>query len=596
MSEESKSQRSELRGVGISSGLGFAKARVIKDSNLQLPQHSVDDPEKEIERLRKAVKTVDADIAKMIRRASPKASKEVKAFLDLFRLLVNDETLFTEVSSLISQRSINAEWALSLHLEDVQKMFAGFSDSYLAERGDDIAHVVSRLQDALAGRSSRVQESFKDVKDEVILVTPELSLADVIWLTEFEGLGLAGIITEKGGPTSHTAVLAQTLFIPAVVGVSGAVSSIAEDDLVFIDSHTGEIVVNPQASEVEEIKAALKEEEKKYSERFKKGRRLARTKDGFKVSLKANVAMVSGLDEIVHLGAQGVGLFRSEYLFMGREELPTEEEQFESYRELADAMEGKPVTIRTIDVGGDKLLTPEARKRSRLSVAEKEENPALGLRAVRFALANPDLFLTQIRAILRAAKDANFRILIPLVSSLHEIQEARRYMELASMQLEAEGRSFNREVPLGIMIELPSTVVCADTFLEEADFASVGTNDLIQYTLGVDRGNPSVAPLYDELNPAVLRLIAHSVRTAAKFGKPVSICGEAGGRVELAPFFVGLGVEELSMAPMQIPLVKERICALERKSCARLAHRMLKAKDAAEARALLERFNAKNAA
>ena len=270
---------------------------------------------------------------------------------------------------------------------------------------------------------------------------------------------------------------------------------------------------------------------------------MAETKDKFRVTLKANVAMVSGLDEILHLGAQGVGLFRSEYLFMGRDNLPEEREQMESYRELIDTMAGRPVTIRTIDVGGDKLLSAEARKRNYFSSAEKEDNPALGLRAIRFTLANPNLFITQIRAILRAASGADVRIMLPMISSLQEIREAKRYIELAKTQLREEKLEFNEFVPVGIMIELPAAVICAEELLAEADFASLGTNDLIQYTLGVDRGNPSVAPLYDECHPAVLRLIRAAVKAAQKQNKPISICGEMGGRREMVPFFLGLGIK-----------------------------------------------------
>ena len=266
---------------------------------------------------------------------------------------------------------------------------------------------------------------------------------------------------------------------------------------------------------------------------------------------------------------------------------------FESYRELIDTMAGRPVTIRTIDVGGDKLLSAEARKRNYFSSAEKEDNPALGLRAIRFTLANPNLFITQIRAILRAASGADVRIMLPMISSLQEIREAKRYIELAKTQLREEKLEFNEFVPVGIMIELPAAVICAEELLAEADFASLGTNDLIQYTLGVDRGNPSVAPLYDECHPAVLRLIRAAVKAAQKQNKPISICGEMGGRREMVPFFLGLGINELSMVPMQIPIVKEMIRSLKRSSCQRLTLKLVKSRDSGEVRKLLEQFTEK---
>ncbi len=488
MSEKLVSQRQELRGVGVSSGIGFGHARVMQTSSLQVPRYSVtaEDVDKEIGRLKKAVGSVSRELDQMIRRSPKKAPKEVKTFLEVFKLLVNDSTMFEDVSDLIESQLINVEWALQKHLEDTLKLFDNLSNS-------------------------------------------------------------------------------------------------------------GQIICNPTAAEIKEIERNVKAQEKKYSQLYRARRRAAETKDKFRVTLKANVAMVSGLDEILHLGAQGVGLFRSEYLFMGRDNLPDEREQMESYRELIDTMAGRPVTIRTIDVGGDKLLNAEARKRNYFSGAEKEDNPALGLRAIRFTLANPNLFITQIRAILRAAYGADVRIMLPMISSLQEIREAKRYVELAKTQLREEKLDFNDTVPVGIMIELPAAVICAEELLAEADFASLGTNDLIQYTLGVDRGNPSVAPLYDECHPAVLRLIRAATKAAQKQDKPISICGEMGGRREMVPFFLGLGINELSMVPMQIPIVKEMIRSLKRSSCQRLTLKLVKSRDSEEVRKLLEQFTEKGA-
>lgn len=595
MSEKLVSQWQELRGVGVSSGIGFGHARVMQTSSLQVPRYSVtaEDVDKEIGRLRKSVSSVSRELDQMIRRSPKKAPKEVKTFLEVFKLLVNDSTMFDDVSDRIQTQQINVEWALQKHLEDMLKLFDSLTDAYLAERSDDIVHVIRRLQEELTGERRKIQEKVRNAQSEVILVTNDLSIADVIWLTEYEELDLVGIVTEKGGPTSHTALLSQTLFIPAVVGVAGALSVIKNNDRIFVDSNSGQIICNPTASEIKEIERNVKAQEKKYSQLYRARRRVAETKDKFRVTLKANVAMVSGLDEILHLGAQGVGLFRSEYLFMGRDNLPEEREQMESYRELIDTMAGRPVTIRTIDVGGDKLLSAEARKRNYFSSAEKEDNPALGLRAIRFTLANPNLFITQIRAILRAASGADVRIMLPMISSLQEIREAKRYIELAKTQLREEKLEFNEFVPVGIMIELPAAVICAEELLAEADFASLGTNDLIQYTLGVDRGNPSVAPLYDECHPAVLRLIRAAVKAAQKQNKPISICGEMGRRREMVPFFLGLGINELSMVPMQIPIVKEMIRSLKRSSCQRLTLKLVKSRDSGEVRKLLEQFTEK---
>ncbi len=598
MVERVQHERKELHGVGVSSALGFGRARVMAVAPLQLPQYSIteDQVPAELERFVRAVEAVSKEIGTMLRRTPKRAPKEMKSFLEMFRMLVTDQTLAEEVEKVVRERLINVEWALAIHLEEVKKAFDHMADSYLSERGDDIEHAVNRLQEELLGRGRRLTEEIRASLDEVILVTNDLSLADVIWLTEYEELDLVGIITEKGGPTSHTAVLSQTLFIPAVVGVAGARSQIKNGDLLFIDSNQGTIVCNPDAEEIVKITEQVQAQEELYSELYQTKWRVPITKDKFRVNLMANVAMVAGIDDILDQGAQGVGLFRSEYLFMGRDKLPDEEEQYESYKNLIEEMDGRSVTIRTLDVGGDKLLNREAKSTSMevSTYTEAEANPALGLRAIRFSLANPNLFMTQVRAILRAAYRQRVKILLPLISSVEEIREAKRYIESAKRQLEADGVPFNPEVPVGIMVEVPSVAIRPADFLEEVDFASIGTNDLIQYTLAIDRGNSTVAPLYDELNPSVLFLIANVVKVAHKLGKKVSVCGEMGGKKALTPFFVGIGLEELSMAPMQIPVVKKEIRSLSKADCETLARSVLRQKNSGAVRAVLDKFKLKN--
>ncbi|MBS4845331.1 MAG: phosphoenolpyruvate--protein phosphotransferase [Burkholderiales bacterium] len=599
MTESSATGRKELSGIGVSSGLGFGRARVMAMAPLQLPQYSIapDQIESEKERLVKAIASVNKEINRMLSRTPKRAPKELKSFLEMFKMLINDQTMKEEVDHIIAERLINVEWALAQHLEEVKAVFENMTDSYLAERGDDIEHAVNRLQEELLGKGRRLQAEVRTALEEVILVTNDLSLADVIWLTEYEDLDLVGIITEKGGPTSHTAVLSQTLFIPAVVGVAGARSQIQDGDQLFVNSNTGEIICNPSPEEILEITAQVQEQEELYSEFYRARRRVAETKDQkHKVKLLANIAMVAGLDEVLHQGAQGVGLFRSEYLFMGRNRLPDEEEQYGSYKELIESMGGRPVTIRTLDVGGDKLLTHEAKAANlpQTALNEEEENPALGLRAIRFTLANPSLFLTQIRAILRAAYKENVKILLPMVTSIEEIIEAKRYIETAKAQLSAEGKLFNPEVPVGIMVEVPAVAIRPEPFLREVDFASLGTNDLVQYTLAVDRGNPSVAPIYSEYHPAVLHLIANTAKAAQKLNKPLSVCGEMGGKKNLAAFFVGLGFEELSMAAMQIPSVKKQIRKLTLEECQKFAKNLLRKNTSAEVKTAINNFMTKH--
>lgn len=594
MEQTPLSNRLELRGIGVSSGIGYGRARVMAKAPLQLPQYSIEEDkiDAELKRFDKARSAVNREIAGMIRRAPKRAPKEMKSFLEMFKQLVNDPMLRDSTEQLVRAQHINVEWALAQYLEETKKVFENFPDSYLAERGDDIGHAVNRLQEELLGTRRRLQDAVKAEVGEVVLVTSDLSLADVIWLTEYEELDLVGIVTERGGATSHAAVLSQTLFIPAIVGVAGAREQIKNGEKLYIDSDTGTLICNPTEEEEKEILDKVEEQEQTYSRYYRARRRVAETTDHFKMKLYANVAMCTGLDEVLHQGAQGIGLFRSEYLFMGRDDLPDEEEQFNEYCELIRAMGGRVVTIRTLDVGGDKILNQEARKRDPVlrDHAQEEENPALGLRAIRFSLVNPDLFLTQLRAILRASAFGKVKIMFPMITTLEEIREAKRYVELAKEQLREKEIAFDEKIPLGIMIELPAIAYKPAPFLKEVDFASIGTNDLIQYTLAVDRGNSLVAPLYESCHPAILGMIANVARTARRMKKTLSICGEMGGHPEMAPFFIGIGVPELSMAALQIPQVKEIIRSVSKQECERFAKRLLSMSETTRIKNAINKF------
>ncbi len=597
MVEKIASERKVLHGIGVSNGLGWGRARVMAIAPLKLPQYPIkeDQIKSELQRLQKAITGVNRELTAMLKRTPKKAPKELKSFLEMFRMLINDETLYEEVERIVRDRLINVEWALAIHLEEVKSVFENMTDSYLSERGDDIEHAVNRLQQELAGVSRKMPEEKETEanvpQDEVVLVTSDLSLADVIWLTQYEDLDLVGIITEKGGPTSHTAVLSQTLFIPAVVGVTGARGQIKNGEIIFIDAAQGTIICNPTEQEIIDIAKKIQVEEDQAA-RFAKSRRTkAITKDRHKVKLMANVAMVAGLDDVLEQGAEGIGLYRSEYLFMGRDRLPDEEEQYLSYKNLIDSMDGREVIIRTLDVGGDKLLNATAKVGNTVAATfEDETNPALGLRAIRFSMANPNLFLTQLKAIMRAAYKENVKIMLPMISSVEEIKEAKRYIKAAKSQLIAEKMEFNPDIPLGIMVEVPAVALRPLDYLSEVTFGSIGTNDLIQYTLAVDRGNPTVAPLYDEFNPSVLQLIANVAKAGDELKMKISICGEMGGKRLLIPFFVGIGLTELSMAAMQIPIAKRLIRHIKKADCEKLAENVLSLKTGKEVKERLEVF------
>jgi phosphoenolpyruvate-protein phosphotransferase (PTS system enzyme I) len=507
-------------------------------------------------------------------------------------MILDDALLAEAPRDLIRGRLINAEWALTIQLEEVCRQFEAIDDEYLRERSTDVRQVVERVLNALAvGRPTRIALPKKlEPGERLVLVAAELAPADVLHLRGRADIDLAGFITELGGPASHTAILARSLGLPAVVGVEGARTKIAENDLLVIHGDAGLVVVNPDDEEVDEFKRLLLEQiEHRFRLRKLKGR-LARTRDGIAIDLLANIELPQDAREALEAGADGIGLFRSEFLFMDRNELPSEDEQYESYSQVARAMKGKPVVIRTLDIGADKVLTAAARESIGLAHGSRiETNPALGLRAIRYCLAYPELFLTQLRAILRASEVGSVRILVPMLCHLHEIEQAQAFVAHAKEQLRERKQKYDARVQLGGMIEVPAAALCVPYFVEKLKFLSIGTNDLIQYTLAIDRTDSSVAHLYDHLHPAVLRLIALTIRGGAKHRVPVAVCGEMAGDLELTELLLGMGLRQYSMHPSQILAVKEQLFELSTKDAARLAGRVLREPNPVKIRAALER-------
>jgi phosphoenolpyruvate-protein phosphotransferase (PTS system enzyme I) len=408
---------------------------------------------------------------------------------------------------------------------------------------------------------------------------------------------LAGFVTELGGPTSHTAILARSLGLPAVLGVANARAAVGEGDLVIVDADAGRVLVKPEPEDLERYRQRLKEQtEHRVQLRRLKGK-IARTRDGVAIELLANIEMPEDARDALEAGADGIGLFRSEFLFMNRAELPTEDEQYDAYARVARAMKGKPVVIRTLDIGADKVLTPEARHGLGLAqgAPTEESNPALGLRAIRYCLAYPELFLTQLRAILRASSVGTVRILVPMLAHVHEIEQALAFVARAREQLKERKQKFDARVPVGGMIEVPGAALSLPAFVKRLKFLSIGTNDLIQYTLAIDRADSAVAHLYDEMHPAVLQLVAETIRVGEKARVPVSICGEMAGDLDLTGLLLGMGLRQFSMHPSQILGVKERVLRTTRASARRLATRVLRAHDPIEIRKMLERAERRTA-
>jgi phosphotransferase system enzyme I (PtsI) len=427
--------------------------------------------------------------------------------------------------------------------------------------------------------------------ERMILLAPDLTPADVLHLKARAGGDLAGVVTELGGPTSHTAILARGLGVPALLGAAAARAALAEGDLVILDADAGRLIVQPDGATLEQYRRRLREQAEARAALRKLKGRFARTRDGIAIELLANIEMPEDARDALEAGADGIGLFRSEFLFMNRDDLPSEDEQYEAYAKVARSMKGKPVVIRTLDIGADKVLNPAARESLGMArgAPTAESNPALGLRAIRYCLAYPELFLTQLRAILRASSVGTVRVLVPMLAHVHEVEQALAFVARAREQLKERKLKFDARVPVGGMIEVPAAALAVPAFVKHLKFLSLGTNDLIQYTLAIDRADSAVAHLYDQLHPAVLHLVARTIRTGEKARIPTSVCGEMAGDVELTELLLGMGLRQFSMHPSQLLTVKQRVLEISRRSATKLALRVLREADPLRIRQALQR-------
>jgi len=574
-----------LRGSGVTHGIAIGRAHLLAPSELDVEQVSIErrDVVHEIARLTRAFEAVRAELEELRRAISADAPGEVRAFLDLHRMILDDALLAEAPRDLIRSRLINAEWALVIQLEEVARQFEAIDDEYLRERSADVRQVVERVLNALAeGKPTRVSLPKKLAAGErLILVAHDLAPADMLHLKHRADVDLAGFITELGGPTSHTAILARSLGLPAVVGVDGARSRIAEGDLIVIDPDDDQVVINPTAEELAQFRKRTRAEAEHRTQLRKLKGRIARTTDGLAIDLLANIELPEDARDALEAGADGIGLFRSEFLFMDRDQLPSEDEQYEAYAKVARAMKGKPVVIRTLDIGADKVLNEAARESLGMGrgAPRPESNPALGLRAIRYCLEYPELFLTQLRAILRASEVGTVRILVPMLAHVHEIEQAFAFVGRAREQLKERRQRYDARIQIGGMVEVPAAALSVPLFAQRLKFLSIGTNDLIQYTLAIDRTDATVAHLYDEMHPAVLQLIAYTIRGAVKAKIPVSVCGELAGELELTRLLLGMGLRQFSMHPSQILPVKERLFELSFKEAGRFAGKVLRMSD-----------------
>jgi phosphotransferase system enzyme I (PtsI) len=575
-----------LHGQAVSGGIAIGRAHLVSHAMLEVAQFQLRerDVAGELQRFDKAVAAAGAELDGLRSEASvPGAPAELSAFVDLHAMILADPALTEGVRELIRERRCNAEWAMVQQMQLVVDQFDEFEDAYLRERKQDIVQVVERVLRVLQGKARKLAKRKTTTDDELIVVANDLSPADTI---QFKSLRIGGFVTDLGGATSHTAIVARSLAIPAVVGMQHARPLIQDDDLLIVDGTRGVLIVDPDLGVLQEyrLRKAELELDRSRLKRLVTGR--SRTLDGEDVELHANIELPQDAERAREVGVDGVGLFRTEFLFMNRDELPGEDEQFEAYRSVAKALGDKPVTIRTLDIGADK----EARALRNRAGNRSAPNPALGLRAIRFCLAEPQLFLVQLRAILRASHYGRIRLLIPMLAQAQEIEQTLALIELAKTQLGESRHKFDADLEVGGMIEIPAAALSLGPFLRRLDFLSIGTNDLIQYTLAIDRTDGTVAHLYDPLHPAVLKLIAQTIQSAQRVAMPVAVCGEMAGDPKLTKLLLGMGLRQFSMHPAQVLEVKQQVMMSDAAQLALRVARLLKSDEPEKIGELLDKL------
>ena len=569
-----------MHGIGVSGGIAIGHAHLFAGMGAEVDHYQISgaDVIREQRRYDRAVKEVRDELHELGESVRHSAASELAPFVKVHLMLLEDGAFSEAPREIIREQHCNAEWALRSQLDLLMAQFSDIEDPYLREREDDVRQVAERVLGALAGTQRRIATK-PVLADAAILVARDLSPADVILFREHP---FAGFITDLGGATSHTAIVARSMNIPAIVALHHSRTLIHEDELIIVDGTQGVVIVNPDRSVLAEYR--LKQNETRLErDKLKRLRSAAAaTLDGTPVQLWANIELPSDLEPVKASGASGIGLFRSEFLFMNRRDLPDEDEQYQAYREVVEGMRGLPVTIRTMDIGADKNVDGQ----EHVTV-----NPALGLRAIRYCLAEPQIFNTQLRAILRASRHGKVLILIPMLTTWHELTLALAAVEQAKDQLRKQGIKFDDHVPVGGMIEVPAAAIALPMFIRRLDFLSIGTNDLIQYTLAIDRSDDKVAHLYDPLHPAVLNLLAGVIRTAQQHEKPVAVCGEMAGDVELTRMLLGFGLRHFSMHPAHLLAVKQRVLTTSLPDIAPIVARILKTDEPEKMQALIEKLN-----
>ncbi len=546
---ETETQEIIIRGINASPGICIGKAYLVDSEGVEVvPKYRIQDKElsNEVKRFKAAVKNAKDELRKIVEK-SPEELQHAH-ILETHMALLKDKMLYGRTIETVKQESVNAEWALKKVVSNLIEVFQTMTDPYLKERSADVVQVADSIMHNLVGTK---KVNIAAIDKRVILVAQDLTPAET---SQINLERVMGFITDRGGKTSHTGIIARSLEIPAVVGLKTATTSIRSDDIIIVDGNSGKVIIRPAEDtlvryeerkiDYEEYKAVITSESNAPAE----------STDGVRLAVMGNIELPEEVSALLNYGGDGIGLYRTEFQYFNRPDFPDEDELFDKYKDVVEAMHPKPVTIRTLDINGDKALNNQ--------FSAEEANPALGLRAIRYCLIKPRVFKDQLRAILRAAAFGNTRILFPMISTYFEIREANRILNEAAESLEKDGLPYNRDIEIGAMIEVPSAVIMADVIAESVDFFSIGTNDLIQYALAIDRGNEQVAHLFQPLDPAIIRMLKHTADVAREKDIKIFMCGEMAGTPHHIPLLLGIGMDELSMNPQAIPDIKRVIRSL----------------------------------
>lgn len=575
-----------LKGIGVSRGIAIGQAYLLQRDQLKVREYLIPLSlvEAEQQRFKQALSSAKQKLSEVLQRIPVATPADIVSFIDSHLMMLDDKALAEVPLQLIAERRCNAEWALKLQRDALVSVFEEMDDAYLRTRRDDVDHVVNRIQRVLLNQADNVEAAMDGRLKGCVIIANDLSPADTVTM---QNEGIVAFVTEYGGFNSHTTILARSLGIPAVVGVKNALRYLQQDESLVVDGYAGDLLAGADEKELVHYRRRQRQVKRLHAELNKLKQLPAVSRDGLAISLQANVELPEDMAVMNKVAAKGVGLYRTEYLFLNRTELPDEDEQFDIYRKIVKRLRGRPLTIRTLDLGADKVLVNEKHQETH----DVMTNPALGLRAIRLCLRDPAMYLKQLKAILRASAEGPVSLMIPMIASVQELQQSFALIAQAKAELQQQGRPFDDAMPVGGMIEVPAAAILADVFAKHLDFFSIGTNDLVQYTMAADRLDNEVNYLYQPTHPAVLRLIDMTIKAGHKAGISVAMCGEMASEPRYTRLLLGLGLTEFSMQPAMLPEVKSIIQNCEVEPLMRKVRRVLRMSSTAEVEDFVDRLN-----